>query len=219
MSYSYHYIRINGTKGISQDIMRQLVSATNLNASGIAHAIGVAPSTITRILKGQVHPSYDDMTYYVHALGFQIENNVLVRPAELKGYRTPKEIGDFVNHELALGLDESRLNFLLRYMPKTVIDWAYLDDVEQRKILLQPAKITDIRFQALLEGMVKFYVHNWLWQDAPDWTERTVLKKTFVPRAAVRNIGNRYYRNIIKSVSEEFQQKNVIFSNDEMMVM
>ncbi|MDR1712957.1 MAG: helix-turn-helix domain-containing protein, partial [Coriobacteriales bacterium] len=141
MHYSYDYINLHGSQGAAADVMRQLAAATNLNASGLAEAMGVAPSTVTRILHGQVCPSYDAMQSYAHSLAFQIEDNYVVRPEHLRGYLSPKEIGDFLNRELSLGLDSERLRFILRSIPKMVIDWQYLESQERDALMLQPARV------------------------------------------------------------------------------
>ncbi|MDR1184339.1 MAG: hypothetical protein LBK67_06035 [Coriobacteriales bacterium] len=218
MSITYTFINHEST-GRASAVMCHLAEATNLNASGLARAMGVAVSTVTRTLRGEVCPRYDDMLHYAYCLGFAVEDNKVVRLAHLKGYRSPKEIGDFINTELADGLNAERLDVLLRYLPKAVLDWQELADEDQDRLMLQPAKVTDVRFQALVEGAVQYFAHQNRWKEAPSWTERTRLKEPFVPRAAVREVGSRWYARMQKRLCPEFLNKNVLFTCDEMKVL
>ncbi|MDR3307976.1 MAG: hypothetical protein LBS58_03660 [Coriobacteriales bacterium] len=218
MSITYAHIN-HESSGSASQLMQQLTVATNLNASGLAHAMKVAPSTVTRILHGQVCPSYDDMMHYAYCLGFKVEGTKLSRLDHLRGYRSPKEIGDFVNAELANGLNSKSLDVILRYIPKTTMDWQELCDEDKQKLMLQPARVDDIRFQALIEGTTRFFSHAKMWQDAPAWTTKTRLEKLFVPRAAVREIGNRWYQKILGQCNPVFIQKNILFATSEMQVI
>jgi hypothetical protein len=218
MNTSYAFINHEST-GSASALMRHLIEATNLNASGLAQAMGVAASTVTRTLRGEACPRYDDMLHYAYCLGFAVEGNNVVRLAHLRAYRSPKEIGDFINAELAEGLNAERLDVLLRYVPKAVLDWQELTDVDQDRLMLQPARVTDARFQALVEGATQYFAHQNRWMEAPSWTERTRLKEPFVPRAAVRELGNRWCARMQKRLCPEFLNKNVLFTCDEMKVV
>jgi hypothetical protein len=218
MNISYAFVNHEST-GSASALMRHLAEATNLNASGLAQAMGVAASTVTRTLRGEVCPRYDDMLHYAYCLGFVVEGNKVSRLAHLKGYRSPKEIGDFINAELSDGLNAERLDALLRYLPKTVLDWQELTGEDQDRLMLQPARVTDVRFQALVEGATQYFAHQNQWKEAPAWTERTRLKEPFVPRAAVREPGDRWYARMQKRSCPEFLNKNVLFTCDEMKVL
>lgn len=218
MSYSYAHIR-HESSGIASNVMHQLVAATNLNALGLARAIEVAPSTITRILHEQVCPSYDDMIHYAYCLGFEPKGNKLVRLEHLRGYRSPKEIGDFVDTQLKSGMTAQNLDVVLRFIPKAVNDWQELDKADREKLIIQPARTDDVRFQALIEGATQFICHNKWWQDAPAWSSKTKLKRMFVPRSAVREIGNAWYERIFRHCAPEFLAKNILFTYDEMAVL
>jgi plasmid maintenance system antidote protein VapI len=218
MTFSYAHIK-HESSGSASNLMHQLTGATNLNASGLAQAMEVAPSTITRILHEQVCPSYDDMIHYAHCLGFVIEDNEIIRIERLRGYRSPKEIGDFVNTEFEAGITEENLDMVLRFIPKAVNDWNELAEVDRNMLMAQPARIDDVRFQALIEGAMQYVCHSKWWQDAPSWTNKTKLKKIFVPRSAAREIGKLWYDRILMHCVPEFLDKNVLFAVDEMMVI
>lgn len=64
--------------GTTSNVMPQLIAASNLNASGLAQIVKVAPSTITHILHEQVCPGYDDMIHYVYCLGFDVMGSELL---------------------------------------------------------------------------------------------------------------------------------------------
>jgi transcriptional regulator with XRE-family HTH domain len=218
MAYSYHFIN-HESSGSASRLMQQLRVATNLNASGLAEQMKVAPSTVTRIIHGQVCPSYDDMLHYAYCLGFTVEENNLTRSKHLRDFKSPKEIGDLVNAELEKGLDSESLQFILRTIPKLTLDWSKLSYADQKVLMVQPSSIQDIRFQALVEGAVRFYAHEQLWEDPPEWTNKTRLKKQFVPRAAIREIGKHWYARIEERVSLDFLEKNILFSYREMQVI
>ena len=99
------------------------------------------------------------------------------------------------------------------------MDWQELCAPDQAKLMAQPARIEDIRFQALIEGAIGYYAHAKLWQEAPKWTKKTKLKDIFVPRAAVREIGNRRFDRLTQRCAAEFIEKNVLFTYDEMAVI
>jgi len=207
------------SSGAAADTMRRLQAATGLRASGLAEAIGVAPTTVMRILRGEVCPSFDDMTHYAYRLGFEIGPDGIRRVERLRGYRSPKEIGDFVNAELEGGLDAEKLRVILRYIPKTVLDWRDLSRSEQGTLMRQPARIADLRFQALVEGAVRYFAHVEMWEEAPAWTRRTKLPRLFIPRAALREIGAKRFAKILMGGLPEFLEKNVLFSASEMRVV
>jgi hypothetical protein len=142
-----------------------------------------------------------------------------VLPEWLRGYRSPKEIGDFVNSELEGGLDSEKLDVILRYIPKTILDWRDLSREDRELLMHQPARVEDERFQALIEASVQYFAHVEMWCDAPEWTHRTRLDKLFVPRAAVREIGTRWYERIYFRGLGEFMSKNILFARSEMMVL
>lgn len=218
MSFEYSYIN-DDPSGSAQDLMWQLVKKTNLTAKRLADAMNVAPSTVTRILHGTVCPSYDDMLSYVDRLGFEIYGKELRRSERFRGYKSPKELGDFVNAELKEGLTEERLRTILRFIPKAIMDWRLISPKDAHVLMLQPASIEDNRFQALTEGAVQYFAHTKLWEDAPSWTYKTQLKEMFVPRAALREIGSRRYEKLLKKSCPEFLNKNVLFTYDEMLVL
>jgi transcriptional regulator with XRE-family HTH domain len=205
--------------GTAAALMRQLMDATNLNASEVAREIGVAPSTVSRILRGGTCPSFDDMTHYAACLGFEIAGGDVRRPKRLRGYRSPKEIGDFVNSELEGGLDSEKLHVILRYIPKTILDWRDLSREDCILLMRQPARIKNKEYQALLEAAVQYFAHEELWCEAPDWTRRTRLGRPFVPRAAVREIGIQRYKRMQPNGLSEFLAKNILFTRSEMMVL
>jgi hypothetical protein len=219
MSYHYHYIN-NEYEGSAQALMKELSASTNLNASGLARAMKVAPSTVTRILQGKTCPSYDDMRYYAWCLAYTIdEDNKLVRPEHLRSYSSPADLGVFLNTELAQGLDNVRLKEILRALPKEATDWQRLDKEDRDKLLLQPPRVKDIRFQALLEGITSYVSHSFFWEDAPAWTNETTLTRVFVPRGATRELGKLRFERLAKKCSPEFMGKNVLFTHDEMQVI
>jgi hypothetical protein len=219
MNCHYHYIN-NEYDGSAQALMKKLSASTNLNASGLARAMKVAPSTVTRILQGKTCPSYDDMLYYAWCLAYTIEEgNKLVRPEHLRSYSSPADLGVFLNTELAQGLDNVRLKEILRALPKEATDWQRLDKEDRDKLLLQPPRVKDIRFQALLEGITSFVSHSFLWEDAPEWTNKTTLTRVFVPRGATRELGKLRFEGLSRKCSPEFTNKNVLFTHDEMQVI
>jgi hypothetical protein len=219
MKNSASYEKRHESSGSASTAMHLLAAAANLNPAGLARAISVAPSTVTRILHGEVCPSYDDMLHYAFMLGYIIEDGKLVRLERLRAYRSPKEIGDFVNKELSDGLDDAKLRMLLRYIPKTILDWRDLTEHEQKMMIGQPARINDVRFQALVEGAVQFYSHAIMWQESPAWTQKTRLDRIFVPRAALHGIGPKRYENLIRKSLPEFSEKNILFTYDEMRLI
>jgi hypothetical protein len=199
--------------------MIQLQEKTNLNARQLAELIQVSPSTVTRIVKGQVCPSYDAMLLYVHRAGYRITGGELERTDSLRGYRSAKEIGDFINEELANGLDAERLRVLLRVIPKLIYDWKSLPAEDLPKVLLPRPQVAQCEWQALLEAAVRFFVHSELWTDAPRWTSATRLEKLFVPRAAVREIGPQRLDYVIRHMAPEFIEKNILFTHREMQLL
>jgi hypothetical protein len=199
--------------------MGNLLVLTNLNPSGLSELIGVSPSTVARIVKGHVCPSYDDMHVYVSRAGYKITENELKRPNHLRGYLSAAEIGEVINRELAGGLSAEKLRTLLRVVPKLVYDWRRLSRADIDKMMLPQPRVAQREWQALLEGIVQFFAHSVLLEDAPAWTRRTHLDKLFVPRAAVREIGPRRYVALLKKLPPEFSQKNILFTRDEMQLL
>ena len=195
---------------------------TNLNASELAELIRVSPSTVTRIEKGQVCPSYDDMQEYLYRSGFKLACGVsggLERLDHLQGYFSAAEIGEIANKELDDGLDSKRLNVLLRVIPKLVYDWKDLSRDDITKMMLPQPRVHYEEWQALLEGIVQFFAHSELLEDAPRWTHKTRLKKMFIPRAAVREIGNKRFERLSQKTAPEFSNKNLLFSYDELQLI
>ncbi|MDR1358629.1 MAG: helix-turn-helix domain-containing protein [Coriobacteriales bacterium] len=200
-------------------LMVLLQEKTNLNAKELAELIQVSPSTVTRITKGQVCPSYDAMLVYVYRGGYSITGSGLERAESLCGYRSAKEIGDFINGELAQGLDAERLRVVLRVVPKLIYDWKHLPVEDLPKMLLPRPQVIQREWQALLEAAVRFFAHSELWTDAPRWTSVTHLEKPFVPRAAVREMGSLRLDYVIRRMAPEFAEKNILFSHREMQLL
>jgi hypothetical protein len=207
------------TKTASQ-IMADMQALTNLHAKGLAELIGVSPSTVTRIRAAKVCPSYDDMMTYIRRAGYMLDNDgALVRAKHLRGYRSAKEIGDFVNDELKEGLDEERLRVLLRTIPKLVLDWSKLPREDVDKMMAPRANIEALQWQALVEATVQYFAHTVLWEDAPAWTHRTKLDEMFVPRSVLREIGPKRFSHIAERAAPEFMDKNILFSHREMQLI
>jgi hypothetical protein len=143
----------------------------------------------------------------------------LERRRDIKGYKTAKEIGDFINEELSAGLNAERLSTILRIAPKLVMDWSNLSDEDLCTMAFPRPNITQPEWQALLEGIVRYYFHAERLKDAPAWTRRTKLKSMFVPRGALKEIGNKYFDRIYAKWAPEFAEKNILFSRDEMQLI
>ena len=200
-------------------LFSDLRSLTNLNASELVELIGVSPSTALRIEKGQVCPSYDDMNEYAYRAGYKIVDGCLVKLDHLRGYYTATEIGEVVNRELTGNLDSERLRVILRMIPKLVYDWKQLSRADIAKMMLPQPRVAQKEWQAWLEGVVQFFVHSELLEDAPRWTHKTRLKKLFVPRAAVREIGFKRFQLLTEKMTPEFSSKNILFTHDEMQLL
>jgi hypothetical protein len=202
-------------------LMVDLGALTNLNARNLAELIKVSPSTVTRIKKGLVCPSYDDMLLYAHRAGYCVSSDGLERLNHLKGYKSAKEIGDFVNSELEGEgtLDPKALRVVLRVVPKLVYDWKDLPSDDIPKMMLPCPKVVQPEWQALIEGIVQFFSHSELLADAPRWTYRTKLRETFVPRATGKILGKLRMDRMFKRAAVELVEKNIVFSKDEMQLV
>jgi transcriptional regulator with XRE-family HTH domain len=205
--------------GAAAQIIHKIRKLTNLSVNGLAELIRISPSTVSRIERGESCPSYDAMLEYVRRAGYSIAGSKLERRGNLKGYKSAKEIGDFINEELSAGLDSERLSTILRIMPKLVIDWRKLSVEDLRAMALPRPNVTQAKWQALLEGIVRYYFHVERMEDAPAWTRRTRLKKKFVPRGESVEIGGKYFDRICAKCAPEFAEKNIIFSRDEMQLI
>jgi transcriptional regulator with XRE-family HTH domain len=205
--------------GAAATAVRRLRELTGQSASGLAELVCVSPSTITRIERGEVCPSYDDMLAYARRAGYLIAGSEFARPEHLRGYKSAKEIGDFLNEELSAGLDGARLSTILRVLPKLVLDWRKLPYEDARAMAYARPSVAQEEWQALLEAAVRFFWHTAYWEEAPAWTRRTKLKRRFVPRGATRALGNKHFDKICSKCIPEFAEKNILFSRDEMYVI
>jgi transcriptional regulator with XRE-family HTH domain len=205
--------------GAAARIIYKIRKLTNLSVNGLAELIRISPSTVSRIERGESCPSYDAMLEYVRRAGYSIAGSELERRGNLKGYKSAKEIGDFINEELSAGLDSERLSTILRVMPKLVMDWRKLSAEDVYSMALPRPNVLQTEWQALLVGIVRYYFHTERMEDAPAWTRRTRLKRKFVPRGESVEISGKYFDRICARCAPEFAEKNIIFSRDEMQLI
>ncbi|MDR1016699.1 MAG: helix-turn-helix domain-containing protein [Coriobacteriales bacterium] len=202
--------------GYAASLIEKMRTARGLNDSELAALIQVSPSTVSRIRKGQVCPSYDDMVAYVDRAGYKLMDGALEPADRLIGYHDAKEIGAFVEQELSPHPDQQKVDLVLRTIPKLVNDWRKLPPHDARIMTSATPSLAALPWQAFLEAVVQYFCHDVLWQDAPRWTRRTRLRSQFVPRGFCEPLSQRRIARIRANALPEFLAKNILFSRDEM---
>jgi hypothetical protein len=136
------------------------------------------------------------------------------------GYLSATQIVSYIDEALGDEPAQNEVDTVLRVLPKLVYDWRALTDGELALAVTEPPLSRHREFNALFEGIVAYFFHTELQQNAPAWTGRTYLDKQWIARRhQVEKGGERLYFKIWQNTPIEMLERGLLFSRSEMNLL
>jgi hypothetical protein len=136
------------------------------------------------------------------------------------GYFSAAQIVAYIDETLGDEPAQDDIDTVLRVLPKLVYDWHGLADDELASAIIEPPLSGHREFNALFEGIVAYFFHTELQQNAPEWTRRTRLERQWIARRRqVERGGERLYFKIWQNTPIEMLERGLLFSRSELALL